>query len=305
LTDLKSFLNDRAPADLSRLLLNIASASLQVRRSLPFTTRLTRGVNPSGERQTEIDLYANEVFASTLLATGTVSEVASEEMAEPRKGVGRLHVAMDPLDGSSNIATNNLLGSIFGFYSASLPCSGEHMVGAAFITYGPMLTLTYTTGAGVHTFVAAEGREGDPFILMEESSVIPSEPEVYGLGGQRSEWIEPVATFVSSLEGRGLKLRYGGTFVGDFNQVLRRGGIFGYPALKNKPHGKLRVLYEAAPMALITKNAGGYASDGARDVLSIEPSALAETTPLYLGSAGLVREVEAMISGPRARAPGS
>lgn len=305
MTDLKTFLNDRAPADLSRLLINIASASLQVRRALPFTTKLTRGVNPSGERQTEIDVYANEIFASTLLATGAVGEVASEEMAEPRKGVGKVHVAMDPLDGSSNIATNNPLGSIFGFYSAPLPCSGAHLVGSAFVTYGPMLTLTYTTGAGVHAFVAAEGREGDPFMLMEESAMIPSEPEVYGLGGQRSEWIEPVERFVSSLEGRGLKLRYGGTFVGDFNQVLRRGGIFGYPALKNKPRAKLRVLYEAAPMALITKNAGGYASDGARDILELEPSALAETTALYLGSAGLVREVEEMISGPRARAPGS
>ncbi len=212
---------------------------------------------------------------------------------------------MDPLDGSSNIATNNPLGSIFGFYSSALPCSGERLVGSAFVTYGPMLTFTYTTGSGVHTFVAVEGREGNPFILMEENATIPEEPEVYGLGGQRVDWIDPVERFVSSLEARGLKLRYGGTFVGDFNQVLRRGGIFGYPALKNKPHGKLRLLYEAAPMAFVTKHAGGYASDGARDILAVAPSALAETTPLYLGSAGLVREVESLIADPRARPRGS
>jgi fructose-1,6-bisphosphatase I len=297
LTNLDTFLRDRAPADLSRLILTAASTSMQVRRALPYTTKLTRGVNPSGERQAEIDVYANELFASSLLATGLVSEVASEEMAEPRKGRGKVHVAMDPLDGSSNIATNNPLGSIFGFYSSTLPCSGDRLVASAFVTYGPMLTLTFTTGAGVHTFVNVEGQEGNPFILMEESASIPENAEVFGLGGDRRDWIEPVETFVASLEARGLKLRYGGTFVGDFNQVLRRGGIFGYPALKNKPRGKLRVLYEAAPMAFITKHAGGYASDGSRDVLSLMPSDLAETTPLYLGTAGLVKEVESLIRG--------
>jgi fructose-1,6-bisphosphatase I len=297
LTNLDSFLRERAPADLSVLLLNIASTSLLVRRALPFTTKLTKEKNPSGERQTEIDVYSNEVFASSLLATGVVGEVASEEMDEARKGRGKVHVAMDPLDGSSNISTNNPLGSIFGFYSSDLPCSGAHLVGSAYVTYGPMLTLTFTTGKGVHTFVAVEGQEGNPFILMEENAVIPENPEVYGLGGLRREWVEPVEKFVSSLEARGLKLRYGGTFVGDFNQVLRWGGIFGYPALKNKPRGKLRVLYEAAPMGFIAKNAGGYASNGVRDVLSVAPSALAETTPLYLGSKGLVKEAESLIGG--------
>ncbi|MGA2199020.1 MAG: fructose-1,6-bisphosphatase, partial [Nitrososphaerales archaeon] len=171
----------------------------------------------------------------------------------------------------------------------------DNLVASAFVTYGPMLTLTFTTGEGVHTFVNVEGQEGNAFILMEESASIPENAEVFGLGGDRRDWIEPVETFVASLEARGLKLRYGGTFVGDFNQVLRRGGIFGYPALKNKPRGKLRVLYEAAPLAFNTKHAGGYASDGSRDVLSIVPSALAETTPLYLGTAGLVKEVESLI----------
>jgi fructose-1,6-bisphosphatase I len=298
LTNLDTFLNGGAPDELSRLLLSIASTSLQIRRALPFTQKLTKEVNPFGERQTEIDVYANEIFASSLLATGLVAEVASEEMAESRRGPGGFHVAMDPLDGSSNIATNNPLGSIFGFYSSKLPCSGEHLVGAAFVTYGPMLTLTYTTGAAVNTFVAVEGQEGgNQFILLEQDAKIPEKPEVFGLGGQRRDWIEPVERFVSSLEERGLKLRYGGTFVGDYNQVLRSGGVFGYPALKNKPRGKLRVLYEAAPMAFITKRAGGYASDGSRDILSLAPTALAETTPLYLGSPGLVREVESLIMG--------
>ncbi|MGA2665466.1 MAG: class 1 fructose-bisphosphatase [Nitrososphaerales archaeon] len=305
MTKLDSYLEGRAPPELARLLVGIANTSVEVRRALPFTTKLTRGVNPSGERQTEIDVYANELFASSLLATGIVSEVASEEMAEPRRGRGPIHVAMDPLDGSSNISTNNPLGSIFGFYSSPLPCSGEHLVGAAFVTYGPMLTLTYTAGDGVNTFALADGPDGERFVLLEEGTRMPDEPQVYGLGGERREWIEPVERFVSGLEERGLKLRYGGTFVGDFNQVLRRGGIFGYPALRGKPRGKLRVLYEAAPMALIAKQAGGSSSDGEREVLSLAPKELAETTPLYVGSTVLVREVEGLIRAPRARAPGS
>lgn len=293
---LEDYLTEHAPHELSRILLNIASTSHQVRRVLPFTTRLTKGVNPSGERQTEIDVYSNEIFASSLLSTGLVAEVASEEMAEPRRGGGTVHVAMDPLDGSSNIATNNPLGSIFGFYRSPLPCSGEELIGSAFVTYGPMLTLTFTVGSGVQVFVAAEKPEGVAFVQMEEDSKIPERAEVYGLGGERRDWIDPVERFVSSLERRGLKLRYGGTFVGDFNQVLRRGGIFGYPALKGKPRGKLRLLYEAAPMALIARDAGGRASDGRVDILSTTPSALAETTPLYLGSIPLVKELESLVA---------
>ncbi len=217
-------------------------------------------------------------------------------MSEPKKGSGKVHVAMDPLDGSSNISTNNPLGSIFGFYSADLPCSGLLLSGAAYVTYGPMLTLTFSTGAGVARFAALRAGDGSTeFTLLEDKIMIPPVGEVFGLGGLRNEWVEPVEHFVSSLEHRGLRLRYGGTFVGDYNQVLRYGGIFGYPSLKKKPKGKLRILYEAAPMAYITNQAGGYASDGHGDALLIEPTSLADTTPIYLGSPELVSELDSLI----------
>ena len=297
MTKLEAYLvqNGSSP-DFTRVLLAIAKSSLAVRDQLPFSTKLTRNVNTSGERQTEIDIFANDEFASSLLATGSVAEVASEEMAKAKKGRGKLHVAMDPLDGSSNISTNNPLGSIFGFYSSALPCSGTSLMGAAFVTYGPMLTLTFSTGGGVARFAAINsGRAAAEFTLLEDNLRIPAKPEVFGLGGQRRDWILPVERFVASLEARGLKLRYGGTFVGDYNQVLRYGGIFGYPALKDKPKGKLRVLYEAAPMAYITKKCGGYASDGRGDALLVEPTSLADSTPIYLGSASLVMELETLI----------
>jgi fructose-1,6-bisphosphatase I len=303
LTKLEDYLiQNGSSIELSRVLLAIAKSSLAVRDQLPFSTKLTRNVNTSGERQTEIDIFANNEFVTSLLTTGVVAEVASEEMPEAKKAYGRVHVAMDPLDGSSNISTNNPLGSIFGFYSSALPCSGMSLTGAAFVTYGPMLTLTLSTGNGVATFAAVPAaRASTEFTLLEENLTIPAQPEVFGLGGQRKDWIDPVERFVSSLEARGLKLRYGGTFVGDYNQVLRYGGVFGYPALTNKPKGKLRVLYEAAPMAYITRQAGGYATDGLGDALLVEPSSLADTTPIYLGSAPLVRELEELI---RATGPG-
>jgi len=295
LNSLSRFLAERAPGDLSPTLSAIADGSFKVKRALPLSIGNTMGLNPSGERQTKIDVYANDIFVSSLLSTGAVAEIASEEMSEAKKGKGRVHVTMDPIDGSSNISTNNPLGSIFGFYSSRLPCSGAHLVGAAFVTYGPMLTLTFSVGRGVHSFVAVEGDRGSEFLLADENIAIPEKAEVYGFGGQRKDWIEPVGRFVSSLEARGLKLRYGGSFVGDCNQVLRYGGIFGYPALKDKPRGKLRVLYEAAPMAFIMKQCGGYSSDGSRDALAVVPRSLAESTPIYLGSPALVREVEALV----------
>lgn len=298
LASLADFLReDRRSSLFGPVISAIASGGLRVRGQLPFSMGMTKGVNPSGERQAEVDVFANDQFTAALLSTGLVAEVASEEMERPVVGKGTLHVAMDPLDGSSNISTNNPLGSIFGLYSSSLPCSGESLVAAAFLTYGPMLTLTFSTGGPVQSFVAVDRKEGPEFVLLERDITIPDKAEVYGMGGQRRDWVPAVERFVSSLETRGVKLRYGGTFVGDYNQVLRYGGIFGYPPLKAKPKGKLRVLYEAAPMAFITSHANGRASDGASDVLSLRPATLAETTALFLGSKGLVDELERSFKG--------
>ncbi len=284
--------------EFSKLLDAIARASLAVQGSLAASRGLQGGKNVFGEVQTKIDVFANEAFCRSLLETGDAAEVASEEMEESRKGSGPIHISMDPLDGSSNIATNNVLGSIFGLYDSQLPCSGKRMLGAAFVTYGPLLTLTVALGRGVQRYVAAPKLpgKGAAFELLDEALTIPEKQEVFGLGGLRRDWIPEVEAFVRSLEARGVKLRYGGTFVGDYNQVLEYGGIFGYPALKNKPRGKLRLLYEAAPMAFVTREAGGYASDGRSDILFIEPKTLAETTPVYLGTPSLVRELEGHIA---------
>ncbi len=294
---LEEFLRLNVPEDLSALTSAVAKASVTVWDSIPFKTGLLAEKNPSGETQKAIDVFANDVFVEALTSTGCAAQVASEEMEEPTEAKGAVRIAMDPLDGSSNVETNNPLGSIFGFYSKGLPTSGRNLLGCLYVTYGSMVTLTFSFGKGVHRFVAVREGPNMGFELLGVNLRLPAKPEVYGVGGSRSDWIPPVREFVDTLEGRGMRIRYCGTFVGDYNQVLTRGGLFAYPALAGKPKGKLRVLYETAPMAFLNEQAGGYASDGQGNILDIEPSSLAETSPAYMGSGPLVRELEKAISG--------
>jgi len=293
---LDEFLRLNAPDDLAALTAAVARASITVWDGIPFRSGLLKEVNPSGDTQKAIDVYSNEVYTEALVSTGYAAEVASEEMEEPSKAKGEVSVAMDPLDGSSNVETNNPLGSIFGFYRKPLPTSGRNLAGSLYVTYGNVITLTLSFGKGVHRFVALREGANMNFELLDVNLKLPDSPEVYGIGGSRKEWIAQVRTFVDSLEEKGMKERYCGTFVGDYNQVLARGGIFSYPALVKKPQGKLRVLYETAPISFLNERAGGYGSDGTMDILDIEPKGLADTSPAYIGSASLVKELERMIS---------
>jgi len=293
---LDEFLRLNAPEDLAALTLSIAETCVTVWDNIPFKSGLLAEMNPSGETQKAIDVFSNDVFVEALTATNQVAEVASEELAEPAEAKGAVSVAMDPLDGSSNVETNNPLGSIFGFYSKRLPTSGRNIRGSLYVTYGNAITLTLSFGKGVHRFVALRRGAKMEFELLGVNLKLPDKPEVYGIGGSSKDWIPEVRGFVGSLEDRGLRIRYCGTFVGDYNQVLARGGIFAYPQLVNKPKGKLRVLYETAPMAFLNEQAGGYATDGRRNILDIEPASFAETSPAYIGSASLAKEIEGLVS---------
>lgn len=301
---LDEFLRSNATVEVSNVLSAVAATSIRVWESIPTNTGLLSQVNPSGEKQAAIDVLANDSFVNSLVKTGSVAEVASEELAAPIRGSGQLSVSMDPLDGSSNIDTNNPVGSIFGIYNRELPASGTHLIASAFVTYGTTVTMTLSLGEGVNRFVVI--RKGSEYFyeLSEQNLRMPDKTGVYGFGGLRKDWIPQVRRFVESLEERGTKLRYCGTFVGDYNQLLKYGGIFAYPSLKNNPRGKLRVLYETAPMAFITRQAGGRSTDGVRDILDIEPRTYAETSPAYLGSSSVVTELEAALLG-RPSVPGS
>jgi len=293
---LDEFLRLNAPEELAALTLAIAKSSMTVWDNIPFKSGLLSEKNPSGEIQKAIDVFSNDEFVEALTSTGMAAEVASEEMDEATPGKGEVSVAMDPLDGSSNVETNNPLGSIFGFYSKKLPTSGRNLLGSLYVTYGNMVTLTFSFGKGVHRFVAVREGSSMGFELLSVNLRLPEKPEVYGFGGARTDWVPKVREFVDSLEERGMRIRYCGTFVGDYNQVLTRGGIFAYPQLVKKPKGKLRILYETAPMAFLNEQAGGYGTDGRGNLLDLEPKDLAETSPAYIGSSSIVHELEDRLS---------
>jgi len=287
--------------DLAVIYTAIAKTAQSVSKQLPFLLGMTQSLNPFGEKQAKLDVFSNDAFGEALMETGRVGWLASEELEIPLKGSSpekdSLSIAMDPLDGSSNITTNNPLGSIFGIWRGKLPQRGRDLIAAAFVTYGPTLTLTFTTSRNVDQFVEIkEGPDSGKFALAYQNMKLPPKPEVYGIGGTRAEWIAPVERFVRKIEARGMHLRYGGTFIGDYNQILQRGGIFSYPSHKGKPGGKLRISYETAPMSFITELAGGSSSDGKISILDLSPSSLTQTSPFYVGNSDLVRELEAEIA---------
>ena len=290
--------------DLAQVFEAIAKAARTISKELSFRVGLTEHFNTFGEKQAELDVFANELFWKSLLSTGVVGQVASEELERPATStldVSKLiSVAMDPLDGSSNIRTNNPLGSIFGIWRGSLPQKGREQIASAFVTYGPTLSITLTAGKGVDQYIEArEGKSAGRFVLAYRSMKLPPKPEVYGFGGSRNTWIPAVERFVTRLEERGLRLRYGGTLIGDYNQILQRGGIFSYPALKGKPEGKLRIMYETAAVSLITEAAGGYSSNGKQSILDIEPKSLTQTSAFYTGNSELVKELETEIASTK------
>ena len=287
--------------DLAVIYTAIAKSAQTISRQLPFLLGMTQSLNPFGEIQAKLDVFSNDAFGKALMETGRVGSLASEELEIPVDGSSSekdsLSIAMDPLDGSSNITTNNPLGSIFGIWRGKLPQRGRDLIAAAFVTYGPTLTLTLTTSKKVDQFVELkEGPDSGKFALAYLNMKLPGNPEVYGVGGTRADWIPPVERFVRKIEARGMHLRYGGTFIGDYNQLLQRGGIFSYPAQKGKPGGKLRISYETAPMSFITELAGGSSSDGETSILDISPNSLTQTSPFYVGNSDLVRELEAEIA---------
>ncbi|HXQ93334.1 MAG TPA: class 1 fructose-bisphosphatase [Nitrososphaerales archaeon] len=283
--------------DVSKVYGVIAKTAQAVSKQLPFRFGVTKNLNPFGERQSELDVFANESFSRALLDTGRVGWVASEEMETPLGGFTQrsdsISVAMDPLDGSSNITTNNPLGSIFGIWRGELPKRGRDLAASAFVTYGPTLTITLVCGGRVDQYVELrDGENTGRFALAYKDMKLPQKPEIYGVAGTRSQWIPAVERFVRNLEAREMRLRHSGTFIADYNQVMQRGGIFSHPAHRSKPEGKLRVCYETASVSFLTEVAGGKSSDGKSSILDIYPKKLTQTSPFYVGNTALVKELE-------------
>jgi len=230
---------------------------------------------------------SDDILKNKLAHSGFVSHYASEELEDIvaiGKGNEQYIVTADPLDGSSLVDTNLAIGTIIGIHRKSIFDTGRNsMVAALYITYGPLITMIYSAGKGAHEFVL--DREGE-YVLSEENIRLKDKGSIFSPGGLRKDWTEPHLKFIDKLEADGYKLRYSGGFVPDINQVIiKRGGIFTYPALKKSPNGKLRLLFELQPMAYIVEQAGGKATDGRKDILNVQVTSVNQRSPIYIGSA--------------------
>jgi len=280
---------------LYKLISQIADLSTLVRERIPKELGFSGGVNPYGEKQLQIDVWSNDLFTKKLLGSGLVKRIASEEMENVAEAkAGEYSIVLDPLDGSSNLKSNNLLGTIVGVYREKpLPAKGRDLQAAMYFLYGPYHQLVLALQDGVRSFAAlGKGTQGSRFVSDGLTRQLPKPPTVYGIGGLREKWTPKVRGFVESLERRKLSLRYGGSFVGDYNQVLAKGGFFAYPELTDAPEGKYRLQFESNPVGFITEKAGGRASTGTKNILDIEPSSIVQRVPTYLGDQDLVREFE-------------
>jgi fructose-1,6-bisphosphatase I len=268
----------------------IAETAPAVRTAIATHREQAGTVNPSGDEQLAADVRADELFEQRLLGIDGVASYASEERDEIATADGRLHVAMDPLDGSSNLKPNSGMGTIFGVYSERPPTHGQYLLAAGFVIYGPVTSMVVARDGRVREYIIDE----DDYRLVDDDVTIPSDPTVFGFGGGVDSWTDDFESFAEEIR-RELKLRYGGAMIADINQVLSYGGIFSYPALRSRPEGKLRLQFEGQPMAYIVETAGGRSSNGSGSLLETNPDELHERTPLYLGNADLIDRLEAAL----------
>ena len=191
--------------------------------------------------------------------------------------------------------TNLAVGTIIGLYdNQSVLSGGCHQAAALYVLYGPLTVLVYANNNGVSQFVFNEKTK--KFILSAEKMQIP-DGKIIAPGGLRQDYLPAHEKFVQHLENEGYKLRYSGSGVADIHQILHYGGIFMYPALKNKPQGKLRLLFEANPWGFIIEKAGGYCSNGQSPVLDLKPKELNQRVPLYIGAKNIVKTAETFMKG--------
>ena len=273
--------------ELRRLIWQIAVTGKYISAKIHESNRKLAGFqNIYGEDQLALDRGADEIMKNQLQFSGSVREYASEEqdnIVQVGKGHEKYFITADPLDGSSLVDANLAIGTIIGIHQEAVFGNGRNsMVAALYITYGPLITMVYAAGRGAHEFVL--NREGE-YVLSQESITFDEQGSIYSLGGLRKDWTPQHLKFVESLEAEGYKLRYSGGFVPDINQILiKRGGIFCYPVLKKEPQGKLRLLFELQPMAFIAEQAGGMATNGHEDILSLTVTDLGQRSPIYIGS---------------------
>lgn len=322
---LVEFINDKqieypgATGEFTRLLNDITIAAKIVNREIRIAgladiNGMYGTTNIQGEDQQKLDVYANNQFINALKHGGQCAAIASEEnedliiFGNAYSQKGNYVVAMDPVDGSSNIEVNVPIGTIFSIYKRISPegtsasvddllQTGRNIVAAGYVIYGSSTILVYTTGNGVNGFTY------DPsvglFFLSHPDMKIPEEGTIYSINEANYIYFpDGVKKFIKYCQvddkatRRPYNTRYIGSLVADVHRNMLRGGIFIYPGNQKNPLGKLRLLYECAPMAFIIEQAGGKASDGFTPILDIEPYDIHQRSPLFIGSKKMVEKAE-------------
>ena len=311
-----------AKGELSRLLRDIGIAAKLVNREvnkagLADILGDMGETNVQGEDQKKLDVYANEQFINALRSGGECLAVASEEnedlieIESPVSQNANYVVCIDPLDGSSNIDVNVSIGTIFSIYRRRSDLSGAttiedfmikgtEQVAAGYIIYGSSTMLVYTTGKGVNGFTL------DPsigeFCLSHPDMQIPEDGVIYSINeGNYTHFPDGVKKYIKYCQeedkstNRPYSSRYIGSLVADFHRNMIKGGVYVYPSTGKSPKGKLRLLYEANPLAFIAEQAGGKASNGFDRILEIQPESLHQRTPLFIGSKNMVEKAEELM----------
>jgi fructose-1,6-bisphosphatase I len=316
-------LHPEATGELSGILYDLALAakiiSSKVRRAgLVDILGSAEAENVQGEMQQKLDVFANETIIKALDHGGRLCAMASEEVPDiipiPEGfRCGKYCLLFDPLDGSSNIDVNVPVGTIFSVVRKitrgtrgdleDMLQPGRRQVAAGYVIYGSSTMLVYTTGQGVHGFTL------DPsigeFLLSHPNIRIPDPGRYLSVNDSYEQhWDEPVKALMRRFRGldgarKAMSVRYVGSLVADFHRNLLGGGVFCYPANVKSPQGKLRLLYEASPLAFVVEQAGGAATDGTRRILDIPPTELHQRIPLYVGSKSDVDIASAMLGGER------
>ena len=260
--------------------------------------------NIQGESQQKLDVYANEVMIQSLASRESVGVLASEEDEHPivmphQSESAKYAVVFDPLDGSSNIDVNVSVGTTFSIFrrpadavydeaDAWVLQPGKKQIAAGYVVYGSSTVMVYTVGHGVHGFTL------DPnigaFVLSHENIRMPRQGQYYSVNeAYQKSFPDPYNRFINRLQSGEIgnasySSRYIGSLVADFHRTLLRGGVFLYPPTQTHPEGKLRLLYEANPIAMIAEQAGGHATNGEERILDVQPNQVHQRTPLIVGS---------------------
>ncbi len=298
-----------ASGELSQLLRDIALAGKIInkeinRAGLIDVTGEYGSSNVQGESQQKLDVIANIRFIRALKNGGECCAIISEEDEEiiyTGNDHAKYVVAMDPLDGSSNIDVNVSIGTIFSIYRRVTPVGsratlddfmqgGRKQVAAGYILYGSSTMLVYTTGHGVSGFTYDHSL--GEFFLSHIDMCSPVKGSIYSCNeGNYPDYPAAVQEYIDRCKERRYSARYIGSLVADFHRNLLKGGIYFYPPTQKAPKGKLRLLYECYPLAMIAAQAGCRASDGYQDILDIEPESLHQRSPIYIGAKDMVDEM--------------